>query len=326
MFAIRQYEFGPAENLLYEEVPDPRPAPGFVRIRVEAAGVHLVDTAIRAGVARGPFPLPSLPMTPGREVAGVVDELGSGVDERWLGARVVVHLGLMSGGYASLAVAPVDALHEVPASLGFEAAVAMLGTGRMTMGLLEIAQLGADDVVLVLSAAGGIGSLLVQAARDVGATAVGAAGGAAKVSWVRETGATLSVDYAEAGWASRVREALGERTVTAVFDGVGGAVGRAAFELLGPGGRVLLHGWSSGSATAFTSEELFDRGLTAIVALGPRIVQLPGGLRRLEEQALAAAAVGRLVPAVQTFPLKDAAAAHAALESRAAVGKVALLP
>src|SRR5689334_23278959 len=115
--AIRQYEFGPAEKLVFEEVPAPVPGVGQVRVAVAAAGVHLVDTVIRQGVVGGPFPLPRLPMTPGREVAGVVDVVGAGMGSEWLGRRVVAHLGQASGGYAELAVARAESLHEVPVDL-----------------------------------------------------------------------------------------------------------------------------------------------------------------------------------------------------------------
>jgi NADPH2:quinone reductase len=104
MHAIRLHAFGPAANLRYEEVDDPRPGPGQARIAVAASGVHLIDTALRAGRPMGPLPLPELPTIPGREVAGTVDALGPEVDERWLGRRVVAHLGPASGGYAELAV------------------------------------------------------------------------------------------------------------------------------------------------------------------------------------------------------------------------------
>lgn len=325
MHAIRQYEFGPATTLRHEEVPDPVPGAGQVRIAVAASGVHLIDTTIRAGAAGLPFPLPELPMTPGREVAGTVDALGDGVDPAWLGRHVVVHLGMASGGYAELAVADVTALHDVPDGLDDAAAVAMLGTGRMTQGILRLAQLTADDVVLVTSAAGGIGTLLVQAARGIGATVVGVAGGPAKTDRVRAAGA-IAVDYREPDWPDEVRAALGDRAVSVVLDGVGGAAGRAAMDLLGPGGRLLMFGWSSGTPIEFGAADLFARGLSATVAIGAPIVGLPGGLRRLEEDSFAAAAAGRLVPAVTTYPLARAAEAHAALESRATAGKVVLIP
>src|SRR4051794_4976053 len=118
MYAIRQEEFGPAENLRYQEVDDPLPGEGQVRIKVEAAGVHLLDTSIRSGESGGPYGLPELPMTPGREVAGVVDALGAGVPEDWRGARVAAHLGPGgSGGYAQLAIAKAASLHRIPDSV-----------------------------------------------------------------------------------------------------------------------------------------------------------------------------------------------------------------
>ena len=326
MHAIRQHEFGPAENLGYEEVADPVPAEGRVRIRVEAAGVHLLDTTIRRGESGGPFPLPDLPMTPGREVAGLVDALGPGVDERWRGRRVVAHLGMASGGYAELAVAPMEALHEIPGHLAADVAVAMIGTGRTTMGILEVAQVTPEDVVLVTAAAGGIGSLLVQAAHNLGAVVVGVAGGPDKVERVRKLGADVAVDYGEADWAKAVHEALHGQEVTVALDGVGGEIGRGALELLGPGGRIVMFGWSSGEPLQITTSDLYAGGITASAAVGPRIMQRPGGMRELETRALAEAAAGRLVPLVTRFPLAEAARAHAALETRKTVGKTVLVP
>ncbi|HEY9522662.1 MAG TPA: zinc-binding dehydrogenase [Thermopolyspora sp.] len=329
MRAIRLHAFGPADNLRYEEVMDPRPAAGQVRIAVRAAGVHLVDTVLRAGSYRnGPMPAPELPTIPGREVAGVVDEVGDGVDRGWLGKRVVAHLGMVPGGYAELAVRDVDSVHELPDRVGFETAIAMIGTGRTTMGILEVAALRADDVVLVAAAAGGIGNLLVQAALGVGATVVGLAGGAVKVARVREIGATYAVDYRRPDWQETVRAVLGERTATVGLEGVGGEIGNGVMDLLGVGGRLVMYGWadSSGGPTKVTTEKLYAGGLTASVGVGPRVLERPGGLRSLEEKALAAAAVGTLVPLTQSFPLKDAAAAHTALETRATIGKVVLVP
>jgi NADPH:quinone reductase len=326
MHAIRLHAFGPAANLRYEEVDDPRPGPGQARIAVAACGVHLVDTALRAGRPMGPLPLPELPTIPGREVAGVVDAVGPQVDERWVGERVVAHLGPASGGYAELALREIEALHRLPDGLADDAAVAMIGTGRTALAILEVAALTAEDVVLVTAAAGGLGSLLVQAARDAGATVVGVAGGPAKVQRVAQLGATLAVDYSAPDWGVAVRGALDGRQVTVALDGVGGAVGRGALELLGAGGRLILFGFSSGTPTELSAGDLFGRGITVSAAIGARMAQRPGGLRDLEEQALAAAADGRLVPLVQRFALARAAAAHEAIESRATIGKTVLLP
>ena len=327
MKAIRQYEFGGPDTLRYEDVPDPSPGEGEVRIRVAAAGVHLVDTTIRQGGQLGPNPPPTLPMTPGREVAGTVDAVGPGTDPAWLGRRVVAHLGPASGGYAELAVAAVGSLHELPADLPYDAAVALIGTGRTTVAILELAALTAADVVLVTAAAGGIGALLVQAAGRVGATVVGAAGGPAKVDQVRALGAPVAVDYSRPDWAEAVRTALAGRAVTVSMDGVGGTLGRTALELVGLGGRVLFYGWASGEPTPFTVWDLYSGGLTVSCAIGARILQRPGGLRGLEEESLARAAAGEWTPLVGApFGLADAAGAHRALESRATVGKTVLVP
>jgi NADPH2:quinone reductase len=324
--AIRQHEFGPARNLIYEEVDDPIPHEDQVRIAVEAAGVHLLDTVIRTGTSGGPFPLPDLPMTPGREVAGRVDGLGAGVDQSWRGRRVVAHLGMASGGYAELAVASVEALHEIPDHLGADVAVAMIGTGRTTMGILEVAQLTEDDVALVTAAAGGIGSLLIQAAHDLGATVVGVAGGPDKVERVRWLGADVAIDYREADWTKGVRDALDGRDISVALDGVGGEIGGGALELLGSGGRIVMFGWSSGEPLQITTDDLYAGGITAAAAVGPRMLQRPGGLRDLETQALAEAAAGRLVPLLTPFALAEASTAHTALETRATVGKTVLVP
>jgi NADPH2:quinone reductase len=325
--AIRQYEFGPAETLRYEEVPDPVPGEGQVLVEVAAAGVHLLDTVIRSGTSGGPFPLPELPMTPGREVAGTVAATGPGVDPSWTGKRVVAHLGMASGGYASLAVAAEASLHEIPDALTDEAAVAMIGTGRTAVGILDAAEIEAGDVVLVPAAAGGLGSLFVQAARGAGAVAVGLAGGPEKVRQVQALGADIAVDYREPDWPGRVLAALDGRKPTVLLDGVGGEVGRAGFEMLDVGGRIVMFGWTSGEVTPFTSADIAAGSLSVVWITGPRMMKRYGGLRGLETRSLAEAAAGRLTPLVHPpFPLADAAAAHRALEGRGTTGKVVLVP
>lgn len=319
MKAIRQYEFGDADVLRYEDVPDPVPGPDQVRIRVAVAGMHLVDATLRRGLREGP-PLPALPATPGREVAGVV-ELAP--DPAWIGRRVVAHLGQAGGGYAELAVAPVASLHVLPDTLSFEAAVALIGTGRTALAVLELARLGPDDVVLVPGAAGGLGALLTQAARRAGAVPVGLAQ-AAKLSHVD---ADVVIDYTAPSWVDDLRSALDGRTPTVLLDGVGGAPGRAAFELLGPGGRAVLFGWSAGAPFELSVMDLFRFGVTVSCAIGPRISARPGGLRGWEEESLALGASGAWRPLVgPAFPLSDAAGAHRAMEDRRTVGKAVLVP
>ncbi|MEU6242930.1 zinc-binding dehydrogenase [Streptomyces sp. NPDC047024] len=324
MHAVRLHSFGPPENLVHEKTEDPVPGPGQVRIAVAAAGVHLLDTALREG-RRGPLPeLPALPTVPGREVAGVVDALGEGTDAAWLGRRVVAHLGPVPGGYAELAVTDTDRLHEIPANLDCAEAVAMIGTGRTALGIAGFAEPGAEDVVVVPAAAGGIGTLLVQHAKNAGATVVGLAGGPEKTARVRANGADLAVDYTAPGWPDEVRAFLAGRPATLVYDGVGGEAAREAVALLGPGGRHLVFGWSA-EGIGDEARGYFVEGVSEPV-LGPEMLRRAGGLRALEERALAEAARGRLRPAVTRSPLSGAAAAHRALQTRGTVGKVVLEP
>ncbi|CAL9623754.1 Quinone oxidoreductase 1 [Actinosynnema sp. ALI-1.44] len=323
MRAIRLRGFGPADALEPAEVEDPRPGPGQVRIAVRAAGVQLVDTLVRRG--DGPW-RPEPPLVPGSEVAGVVDAVGAGVPADWVGRRVVAQLGLAFGGYAELAVREADAVHVVPDGLSLDAAVAMVCTGATAVGVLDAAALRPDDVVLVTAAAGAVGHLLVQGAARLGAFVVGAAGCGEKRRTVLRSGAAVAVDYREPGWEDRVRLALGGREVGVVLDGVGGAVGRSALELVAPGGRVVMFGTSSGEPTEVSTVDLFERALSVMVAVGPHVARRSGGVRALEARALAEAAAGRFAPVVQAFPLAEAAAAHAALERRRTTGKVVLVP
>ncbi|POG44859.1 oxidoreductase [Streptomyces sp. ZL-24] len=333
MHAVRLHAFGPAENLTYERIEDPVPGPGQVRIAVEAAGVHLLDTALREGQT-GPYPAPAeLPTVPGREVAGTVESVGEGTDPGWLGKRVVAHIGMAPGGYAELTVTEADKIHEIPGTLGAAEAVAMIGTGRTTLGILGFTDLGPDSVAVVTAAAGGIGTLLVQYAKNAGATVIALAGGPAKAARAEANGADLALDYTLPDWPDRARAFLDAHGLwaTVVFDSVGGATARSAVGLLGRGGQHIVYGWSGeglheGRPLTFTPEELAERGITSGSVLGPRMIERGGGLRALETRALAEAAAGRLRPAVQRYPLAEAAAAHRELETRGTVGKVVLEP
>lgn len=307
MKRIRQHETGSPDVLVLEEVPDLVPGPGQVRIAVEVAGVHLVDTSIR----KGEWGEVELPMTPGREVAGRVDALGADVEATWHGRRVVAHLGLASGGYAEQAVTEVERLHVVPDVLTSDVAVAAIGTGRTATGVLDQVSLTAEDVVVVTAASGGLGAILVRAALSAGARVVGLANGPAKADVVKRLGAHAVVDVR----AGLDLEAVGSPTI--VFDGVGGEVSRALLGGLGEGG--VLVSYTGASSDGHVGPATF------LPVLGPAMTARPGGLRSLEEEALARAADGSRVPFVgSTYPLADAAAAHRALEARETVGKVVL--
>ena len=223
------------------------------------------------------------------------------------------------GGYAQRAVADSAALIDIPEELGTNEAVALLADGRTSLMLMRAAMVRAGETVLVEAAAGGVGSLLVQLARTAGARVVGAAGGQRKLGLARELGASV-VDYTEPGWTERLRSEVG--SVDVVFDGVGGSIGRAAFDLLREGGRFCAFGMASGSFADVSDEQAEARQVHLIRSARPT----PQELRELARAALAEAAAGRLHPLVgQTFPLERAADAHAAIERRATVGKTLLL-
>ncbi|WP_328471416.1 zinc-binding dehydrogenase [Streptomyces sp. NBC_00448] len=325
MYAVRLHEYGPAENLRYEQITPPAPGEGQVRIDVRASGVHVIETRLRSGRGIGPHPAPALPVVLGGEVAGVVGALGPGVDESWLGRPVVGTLDA-HGGYAEQAVAAVEALHRIPDRMAADTAVAMITTGSTALGLLDVAEAEPGDVALVTSAAGGVGALLIQALHRQGVTVVGVAGGPEKARQATSLGADIAADYRDPDWPQAVHDALSDKEIGIVFDGVGGTTGRQAFDLLGSGGKFLLHGWSSGTATQLTTDDIIGHASTVIWAIGPQLLRRAGTMKELQARAIQAAADGRLEPLVKRYPLDRAADAHADLEGRRAVGKIVLVP
>lgn len=317
MRAVFVTRFGGPEVMVLGEAPDPAPGAGQVLVDVAFAGVTFVETQIRAGTDRW-HERPELPFVPGGMVAGRVGAAGDGVDAEWVGRRVLAGTG-ETGGFAERAVADAGELIPVPDGLDLSTALALHTDGSTALGLVEGARVKPGDWVLVEAAAGGVGSILVQLAAAAGAHVVAAARGTRKLDAARALGAVAVVDYSEPGWAERVREVTGGGP-DVVFDGVGGAIGRAAFEITAGGGRFSVHGASSGEPTVVDPQEALDRGvqvlaLEQLFTFGPR-------MHGWAEQIMAAAAAGRVRPMVgQTFPLDRAADAHAAIESRQALGK-----
>ncbi|MFI2648881.1 zinc-binding dehydrogenase [Micromonospora fulviviridis] len=315
MRAVWLREFGGPEVLVPGPAPDPVPGPGQVLVEVAHANITFVETMFRA-TGFGPFAA-SLPVIPGNGVGGTITGVGPGVDPALVGRRVVSATG-GSGGYAERVVVDQGAPIPVPDGLPLDAAVALLADGRTALMLARAAALRPGERVLVEAAAGGVGGLLTQLAGGAGARVVAAAGGPRKVALLRGRGLDPVVDYREPDWTDRVRAAVGG--VDVVFDGVGGSLARAAFDLLDRGGRMLSFGLASGAWADLPEEEASARGVTLLRPGGT-----PDELRALTEQALAEGAAGRLRPLIgQRFPLDRAADAHAAIESRATVGKTLL--
>ncbi|MGW5360519.1 zinc-binding dehydrogenase [Actinopolymorpha pittospori] len=316
MRAVWLKEFGGPEVLVAGDAPEPVAGAGQVLIEVAFANITFVETQHRAG-GTGPFAA-ELPMILGNGVGGVVTAVGPGVDEALVGRRVISGTG-GSGGYAERVAVDAAATYQVPDDVRLDTAVALLADGRTATMLLRAASPGPGERVLVEAAAGGVGSLLVQLAKAAGAEVVAAAGGTRKTALARDLGADVTVDYREPDWTERVRAAVGE--VNVVFDGVGGVIGRSAFDLLGRGGRMVTFGLASGAWTDVPDEIATARGVTMV---RPR--PTPDELRACTESALARAAAGGLRPVIgQRFPLERAADAHAAIESRATVGKTLLV-
>lgn len=314
-------EPGPPSVLRLVERDDPEPGPGQVVIAVEVAAVVFVDTQIRAGTS--PMPLPPLPFVPGNGVGGTVDAVGEDVDRSWLGARVVTATG-GTGGYASRAVTAVADLHRVPPSLDLRVATALLADGRTALGLARAAGITPTDVVAVTAAAGGVGGLIVQLAAHAGGEVVALAGDDRKLTHATKTlGARHSVNYRREAWSAALTEVVPEG-LDVVFDGIGGAVTADLFRRVRPGGRYLRYGAASGAFGVVAADEAERRQVTLIGL--PSIAPDPVENYRLVEDALALAGGGTLRPTIgQTFRLEDAAAAHAAIEARATIGKTLLV-
>ena len=318
MRVVRVTRFGGPEVLVAGHAEDPVPGPGEVLVDVSAVSITFVDTQSRRGVQLGQG-AQELPYVPSAAAAGRVSALGAGVDPVWLGRRV-----LGEGAYADRAVAAVADLIPIPEGVEDTRAAALLHDGGTALALIAIAGVRAGDRVLVEAAAGGLGSLLVELAHAAGAYVVGAARGADKLARAGAAGADAVVDYAEPEWTARVRELTDGVGPDVVFDGVGGAIGRQAFEVLAPRGRFSVHGAASGDLTVIDAAEAKLRGVTVIGI--EQLFDLGEGMRERAARALDMAAAGRMTPVIgRTFPLERAADAHAAIEARAVAGKTLLI-
>lgn len=312
-------EFGPPSVLIPTEVDDPAAGPEQVVVAVEFANVTFVETQVRAG--RAPFPMPAdaLPMIPGNGVGGVVIDVGSRLSQEWLGRRVISGTG-GSGGYAQRAAVHAAGLIEVGDQLRMDDAVALLADGRTATALVRAAGIVPGDRVLVEAAVGGVGTLLTQLCVSAGAHVVAAAGGERKLQLARDLRAEMAVDYTEPGWAESIGS--GGTPINVVFDGVGGAIASAAFELLAAGGRMLSYGLASGTFASVSDDIAAARGVTIMrgVPVDPILAA------ELTRDALDQASAGRLRPVIgQRFPLAAAAGAHAGIESRTTIGKTLLV-
>jgi NADPH2:quinone reductase len=311
MRAVWLTEYGRPDVLVVRETPDPVPGPGEVLVEVAAASITFIETLVRANRMPWPGGGSTPPYVPGNGVGGTVTSVGEGADARWLGRQVVTTTG-GQGGYAERVAVPVSGLIPVPDGVSIAEATALLADGRTAMGLVEAAAPEPGERALILAAAGGLGSLLVQLCRSAGASVIAAAGGERKLAIARELGADAVVDYTRPGWEPG--------TVDIAFDGVGGELGAVALAAVRPGGRFVSYGVASGGPTTASRDDVTTYGFQVLSGIAARASELTA-------RVLAEAAAGRLRATIgQTFPLEQAAAAHRAMEDRATVGKTLLIP
>lgn len=329
MRAVQVESFGGTEVLVSAELPDPVAGPDQVIVDVAAADVMFLDVRLRGGWGRDFFPI-DLPYIPGGAVAGVVSAVGEGVDPGWIGKRVATATaasgiggGLPIGGYATKAPAKVQTLAEIPEGLDDVHAAALVHDGRTALMLAQHARIQPGEWVLITAAGGGLGILLTQMATAAGAAVIAVTHGETKHALAQRLGAKLVIDSETPGWAGRVREATGGSGVAVVLDGAGGAIGADALSATASGGRVLGYGSAAGSflddSTGYAAAHTIT--VRTLLEMTAADIDWPS----LGRRALAEAAAGHLEVVVgQTFPLTEAAAAHAAIESRAAVGRTIL--
>lgn len=313
MQVVQFSEHGEADVLQVVELPKPQPQAGQVLIKVTAAGVNYADIAQRKGTYPNPV---TLPFVPGYEVAGTVEILGEGVSNLQPGQRVMAMIP--NGGYAEYAVAQALQAIPLPDGLGDAEATALLVQGLTAFGLLRT---GTYDSVLVLAAAGGVGSLLVQLAKAQGRRVIAAVGSEAKKALALDLGADVAVSYTDADWVQQVRNATDGQGVSAEFDAVGGAVGMSALLTLGAGGVGVLYGSASGEPTMLAGQQLIGQGQSV------RGYTLFAETDKFGEYAAALVEffqAGKLKLPVQTYPFAEVQTVHQAVESRRTQGKVAL--
>lgn len=320
MRAVRIHEPGGADVLRLEEVAVPEPGPGEALVRVEAAGVNFIDVYKRAGLYRLPRPA-----TLGEEGAGTVAALGAGVRDMKEGDRVA--WASVLGAYAEYAVVPAARLVPVPAGVTSRQAAALMLQG-MTAHYLASSVFPLEDGhrCLVHAAAGGVGLLLVQIARERGAWIIGTAGTDEKAALARSAGAHETIVYTREDFVAAARRLTADTGLHVVYDSVGRTTFLPGLDVLMPRGMMVLFGQSSGPVDPIDPQLLNRKG--SLFLTRPTLAHYTATRAELLWRAgdlFAWTAEGRLAVRIGAeFPLERAAEAHRALEGRQTTGKVLL--
>ncbi len=323
--AIRIHGLGGPEMMRWEQVPLSQPGPGEVLVRQEAVGLNFIDTYHRSGL----YPVPSLPAVLGMEAAGVVEEAGpAAADGPAFQPGDRVAYGSVPGGYCERRVMPADQLVAVPEGVDYEAAAAAMLKGMTAWYLCRRTyRVSAGETVLVHAAAGGVGTILGQWCKALGATVIGTAGSPEKGRLARAHGTDHIILYKEEDFVERVREITGGRGVPVVFDGVGKATFEGSMECLARFGMMITFGNASGPVPPLNLLRLSAKGISvARPSLKPYIDRRED-LEEASGELLGHIQAGRIRLNIgQRFPLSEAAEAHRALESRQTQGCTILQP
>ncbi|MBI5031132.1 MAG: quinone oxidoreductase [Chloroflexi bacterium] len=322
MKSIRVHEFGGIDALKLEEIAKPEPGKGEARVRIQAIGVNFIDVYQRVGLYK-----PALPFTLGQEAAGVVDAVGAGVTEVKAGDRVAYTSVL--GSYAEYANVPAWRLFPVPDDVTPEQAAGVALQG-LTAHYLACSTfpIKPGDTALVHAAAGGLGLLLVQIAKLCGARVIGTTSTEAKAQMAKRVGADEVILYSTQDFEAEVKRLTDGKGVDVVYDSVGKTTFDKGLNCLRRRGTLVLCGQSSGPVPPFDPQTLNAKG--SLFLTRPTLAHYTADRAEVLLRAndlFDWMRAGKLtVTIAKSFPLADVAAAHEFLESRAAIGKVMLIP
>jgi NADPH2:quinone reductase len=319
---MRIYENGGPEKLRWEEVQVGAPGDGQVRVRNTAVGLNFVDTYQRSGL----YQLP-LPFTLGSEGAGVVEAVGPKVKEFKVGDRVAYSSPL--GAYAEVLLRPADRLVKIPAGVDDKTAAAMMLKGLTAHYLIRRTyRVKKGDTILMHAAAGGVGQILCQWAKALGATVIGTVGSDEKAALAKKAGCKHVIVTSREKFVDRVKEITKGKGVPVVYDGVGKDTFMGSLDCLSPLGLLASFGNASGAVTQFNPGVLAQKG--SLFLTRPTLVTYTATREALVSAARELFAVvksGKVKIAInQTYPLREAAQAQSDLEGRKTTGSTVLIP
>jgi NADPH:quinone reductase len=322
MRAVRVHKYGGPEVLTIDEVPIPEPKAGEARVKIEAIGVNYIDIYQRTGI----YPLKT-PFTLGTEGAGIVDAVGPNVTEVKKGERV--GYAMIPGSYAEYAIVPAARLVPIPPNIDVRSAAALMLQGMTAHYLTHSTYpLKKGDTALIHAAAGGVGLLLIQIAKQLGATVIGTVSTEAKAKLAKEMGADHLILYTQSDFLAEVKKLTDGRGVNVVYDSVGQTTFDESLDCLRPRGYLVLFGQSSGPVPPFDPGKLAAKGSLFLTrpSLAHYTLERSELLQRANDVFNWTAAGKLKVRIDKTFPMVEAAEANRQLEGRKTTGKVILLP